>query len=120
MRGRRRRTRAERLRDRRAGIDQYGRPLPRVAGTNPRALRSNSAAGGGATRASTGGDEADGHGGLNRGQWVGPHRNGAVDGPIQSGPDVSGPLADRSPREVGVVTEARSAEGNPAGVDDTG
>lgn len=33
-----------RRRNRAAGVDRYGRPLARVAGTNPRALGSNPAA----------------------------------------------------------------------------
>jgi len=31
--------RANRRRNRALGLDRFGRPLPRVAGTNPRALR---------------------------------------------------------------------------------
>jgi hypothetical protein len=37
---RRKRPLAERRAARAAGLDRFGRPLPRVAGTNPRALRS--------------------------------------------------------------------------------
>ena len=38
---RRRRTAAERRADRAAGVDRFGKPLPRTAGTNPRALGTN-------------------------------------------------------------------------------
>src|SRR5436305_7432811 len=38
---RRRRTREERQRDRQAGIGQWGQPLPRALGTNPRAARQS-------------------------------------------------------------------------------
>lgn len=47
-----RRTREQRQRDRAAGVDRFGRPLPRAAGTNPRAL----AAGGSPARAKPRGD----------------------------------------------------------------
>lgn len=41
----RRRTPEERRRDRAAGVDRHGRPLPRVKGTNPRAVRQRASQG---------------------------------------------------------------------------
>ncbi len=41
------RGRGQRQGDRAQGVDRYGNPLPRIQGTNPRALRSKQAGGSG-------------------------------------------------------------------------
>lgn len=46
----RRRTAAERRKDRARGVDRYGRPLPRTLGTNPRAQRRAAQQAGGTAR----------------------------------------------------------------------